>query len=512
MEEIEAGEVSSMDPGRARYLSFDETVNRNSGVIEDQVSTAKFLRSFSSMSTLDIHMGKGLDNLLMSLKHLRVLHLPGYTSLTDMPKSIGKLKHFRYMNLSGSRIKTLPKSMFGLYHLETLILKYCDGISKIPDLICNLKGLRHLDLEDTSIQRLPATMARLTNLHHLNIRGTDMKEMPPQIGRLSNLVILQDFFLGKHKDCGIEQLGYLGRLSGELCIHNLENVVNASAAAIANLGLFLVAESFPDWVGNPSFSQLVTLILFKCINITSLPPLGELVSLKELTMYDFASLERIEFHGNNREYVGCRPFQSLERLVLSRMPRLKSLPEGTHFFPSLVDLEIVNCPEIESFPEQGLPLTLKALVIEGCKKLLAARKQWRLYEPSLSSFTIGNWEDVEIFPEEASFLPHTLRSLTVSGLPNLKTLRLDHLPYLEELNLVSCGRLKSLPDSMPNIPLTTLRLSDCRTLESLPEKGLPSSLDVLHVSFCPLLEKRLQREKGEDWRHIIHISHEYELS
>ncbi|KAJ4823139.1 hypothetical protein Tsubulata_039129 [Turnera subulata] len=380
-----------------------------------------------------------------------------------------------------------------------------------------------------------------------------MKEMPPQIGRLSNLVILQDFFVGKHKDCGIEQLGYLGRLSGELCIHNLENAVKASAAAKADLrGKVHIKklelrwseesiryspspslqheknildqlqphtnleyleihgyrdESFPSWLSDPSFSKLVTLILFKCRNSTCLPPLGQLVSLKELTMYDFASLEMVgpEFHGSNN-YMA---FQSLERLVLSRMPKLKSLPEGIHSFFSLVDLEIVNCPEIESFPEQGLPLNLKTLVIEGCKKLFAGRKQWPLSELPLKSFTIGTWKEVETFPEESSdtFLPPYLNSLTISGLPNLKTLRLNHLGYLRELDVRSCGRLKSLPDSMGYDLsfLTVLRLSDCRNLESLPEEGLPPALKVLHVSFCPLLEKRLQPEKGEDWRHILHI-------
>ncbi|KAJ4824838.1 hypothetical protein Tsubulata_037388 [Turnera subulata] len=557
---IEAGAVSSKDPGRARYLSFDETVNSNSGIIEDHVSAAEFLRSFSSMSTLDIHMEKGLDNLLMSLTYLRVLHLPGYTSLTDLPKSIGKLKHLHYMNLSGSMIKTLPKSMFVLYHLETLILKYCDGIVKIPDLIGNLKGLRHLDLEDTSIQRLPATIARLTNLYHLNIRGTDMKEMPPQIGRLSNLVILQDFFVGKRENCRIEELGSFRRLSGELCIHNLQNAVKASAAAKAdlrgkehikklelrwsdesiisgpspspslqheknildqlqphtNLEYLEIHgygdESFPSWVGDPSFSKLVTLILFKCRNSTCLPPLGQLVFLKELTMYDFMELEIVnpEFYGDNSVSNNYKPFQSLERLVLSRMPKLKSLPEGIHSFPSLVDLEIVNCPEIESFPEQGLPSKLKTLVIEGCKKLFAGRKQWPLSELPLLSFTIGNWEEVETFPGEASdtFLPSKLISLTISGLPNLKTLRLDHLGCLRELDLRSCGRLKSLPDSMHDIlpALTVLRLSDCRNLESFPKEGLPSSLEVLHVSFCPLLEKRHRREKEQDWPHLSHIN------
>ena len=51
---------------------------------------------------------------------------------------------------------------------------------------------------------------------------------------------------------------------------------------------------------------------------------------------------------------------------------LKSLPEEMHtLLPSLVTLRLDTCPELESFPEGGLPSNLKTLVIYDCDKLIS---------------------------------------------------------------------------------------------------------------------------------------------
>ncbi|PRQ57255.1 hypothetical protein RchiOBHm_Chr1g0346281 [Rosa chinensis] len=52
--------------------------------------------------------------------------------------------------------------------------------------------------------------------------------------------------------------------------------------------------------------------------------------------------------------------------------------------------------------------------------------------------------------------------------------------------------------------LQQLVFANCPSLRCLPDSGLPSSTNPC---MCPLLEKRCQRETGEDWPKIARIKH-----
>ncbi|XP_078175940.1 putative disease resistance protein At3g14460 [Carex rostrata] len=72
---------------------------------------------------------KVLQDILKNFEKLRVLFLPECGD--DLPEFIGNLKHLRYLNIYGSQpIKKLPDSICKLYHLQTLVLPYCESLPK----------------------------------------------------------------------------------------------------------------------------------------------------------------------------------------------------------------------------------------------------------------------------------------------------------------------------------------------------------------------------------------------
>ncbi|KAM1341617.1 hypothetical protein ACFX2F_006046 [Malus domestica] len=171
--------------------------------------------------------------------------------------------------------------------------------------------------------------------------------------------------------------------------------------------------------------------------------------------------------------------------------KFRSLPEEMQIsLPSLSSLYIWDSPELESFPEGGLPSKLRYLIIWCCKKLMANRMRWGLQTLTSLKFLDVSFsgceeeEIVESFPEEG-LLPITLTSLGISHHPNLKTIdgkALRHIISLEELYIFYCPQLQSLPD-----------------------EGLPTSLSFLHITGSDLLTQRCQRDTGEDWPKISHI-------
>ena len=61
--------------------------------------------------------------------------------------------------------------------------------------------------------------------------------MPSQIGKLKDLHILSNFIMGKKNNLNIKELQNMPHLQGELCISQLDNIVNIQVAMDGGLKL-----------------------------------------------------------------------------------------------------------------------------------------------------------------------------------------------------------------------------------------------------------------------------------
>ncbi|XVF30668.1 hypothetical protein REPUB_Repub16aG0078200 [Reevesia pubescens] len=543
----------------------------------ETLAKAESLRTFLTLSLSSFPWGLVtnviMDDLLVKSRCLRVLSLANYRNIDELPEEIGNLKHLRNLDLSRTSIARLPNSVSTLYNLQTLTLNGC-----------------------WSLVELPKDMGKLINMHYLNIRGTKLARMPKGMDKLIELRELTDFVIGEENGSSIKALGKLKHLGGRLAISGLQYVVSARDAKDANLkdkklkNLKLIwreddrmnvdstrdrevleqlephtnlehlvissyrGTRFPEWVGHSSFSNVVSLDLRDCKFCFLLPPLGQLSSLKYLTIsgcsgveewlsirncprltkslpkhlpsltklelkrcdalgsfplgsfpklnrLDIDSCQDLKWNGAsclNFLYIKYCPnlicFEieegfsatNLTSIWLSNCKKLKTLPEQMQsLFPSLVNLGIRNCPEIESFP--GLPSKLQSIYISSSDKLIAGliRREWSLQSlPSLTRFQISNAKEIESFPDE-ELLPSTLTHLEIYSLPNLKILNEKGFQHLTSLS--------------------HLDISECPKLKSMPAERLPDSLFYLFISNCPLLSKDYKKGKGKDWPKISHI-------
>jgi Leucine-rich repeat (LRR) protein len=436
-------------------------------------------------------------DLLPRLIYLRVLSFNACL-ITELPDSIGDLKHLRYLDLSHTTIKMLPHSTCTLYNLQTLILVQC-----------------------RSLAELPAKMGNLTSLRHLCISGSRLKEMPQQICRLRNLQTLSTFIVGKDGGLGIRDLRDTSQLQGSLVISGLQNVFSFTDAMEANLkdkqgldqlvfqwsdssedsvnymyeeGVFDMSRDsvrsmksytqepveralgrsnsldssrnetvetdvlemlqphrnikqiiigdyggtkFPAWIGSPLFSNLIVLRLSNCPKCSYLPPVGQLPSLKDLMVEGMEGIKRIgaEFYGD-----GCS----------SAMP-----------FPSLETLKFDNMLLWEEWSSSGVEgkgdfNNLQKIEIRNCPKLRKLLHQF----PALKKMSIMGCEALESLP----------RVFTVDD--SLK--QSSEFPCLLELSIWTCPNLKELPHLFPSLAM--LEINGCQELAELP--GLPSICEL----------------------------------
>ncbi|XP_024017695.1 putative disease resistance RPP13-like protein 1 isoform X1 [Morus notabilis] len=374
--------------GKTRHVSYSKTKDLESF---EGLSLAKSLRTFIQSGSLDgtfsISMPQ-LERLLSIGGCLRALCLSNL-DIIILPDSIGNLKHLRYLDLSwNDNIKEIPNTLCGLYNLQTLRLSWCGQLT-----------------------RLPNDMGNLVNLRHLEIEGVPLEEMPPMMRNMKDLQTLCYFVLCKRRGSSIKELGGLRYLSGELEIRKLENVEVVEDVVEANLrdkrylnklvyrwssddaanestrhGEVLDAlqphtnvkelriegyggETFSNWVGHRSYTNMVTVCLSNCHHCCLLPPFGQLPSLQNLKIYYCRGVVRIgaEFYGDGSS--NTKPFRSLKFLEFKNMSAWEewSIPEGREdegCFPSLESLHILDCFKIGRLPDY-LP-SLKILRLRKC--------------------------------------------------------------------------------------------------------------------------------------------------
>ncbi|KAM5554582.1 putative disease resistance RPP13-like protein 1 [Rosa sericea] len=536
----------------------------------EALQQAKCLRTFLSLPRLWRKLHKGRCDILPKSQCLRVLKLYGH-NIKELPDSINNLKHLTYLDLSANPIKKLPNTICTLYNLQVLLLSGCPGLTQLPANLGRLINLSHLDITRTKLQKMPPQMGKLKDLQMLPEFVLDkhtaldnlpeLKKLEKLHGslRISGLVHsrgLEAYILSDKKFLKELELDWRGRAWSEEgnntveqreVLEKLQPHLNLESLTIEGYG----GKMFPGWSEYYSSSALVYLKLVNCENCISLPPFGQLPSLTELYIEGLRRVASIgsEFYYGDGKTTTCvnKPFRSLralkffhmsgwqdwsyvggdnneggvfpnlEELVLSCCPNLTGRL-ASDSLPSLVSFTVWICPEFECFPEDGFPSKLKSLDIRDCKKVNAKSMQnlnkgLRILT-SLEDLSLDFDCDEKVGwfaeEEEEGLFPSTLTYLQICRL-NCETIDgvkwFGHLNSLRELIIFNCPALRCLPDSGLPSSLQDLQIWRSPALQCLPDSGLPSSLSRLYIGECRLLEKRCQRETGEDWPKIAHIKH-----
>ncbi|XP_039166523.1 putative disease resistance RPP13-like protein 1 isoform X1 [Eucalyptus grandis] len=477
---------------------------------------------------------KVLHDLLTNLEYLRVFSLC-HCNIVEVPNCVGDLKHLRYLNFSYTHIERLPESISALCKLQALILRGCYKLSKLSQGITELVNLQFLDIRDT----------------------VSLKEMPLGIGNLKNLIILSKFVVGQEKGSQLKELKNLPHLEGELFISELQKVEKVIDAAdanllqkldLANLSLhwdkhvqnlhnheleaqvldFLQPHTnlknltilnyggarFPSWL-DCTYSKIMSLCLRDCPNVVSLPMIGQLPSLKELSLKGLYAIERLgsEFYGDKM------PFSSLTTLKFEEMstwrdwsPYVEGPEEEVSFsrllhlvvrgcpllvgtlpdrLDHLIKLEIYSCPILKNSTNDVCLPSLRELVLEDCNKEILKSL---VNLTSLTILTIENLAELVCF--DHGFMSHLikLKELHIEGCDQLKYLWQDgnemlNLTCLQELTIVSCPQFTSIVPREREIELPcnleNMELINCANLEKLPSKMY--TLSYLSIRECPKL-------------------------
>ncbi|KAF8015886.1 hypothetical protein BT93_H1435 [Corymbia citriodora subsp. variegata] len=495
--------------------------------------------------------------IISKLRRCRALGL-GYEDFWIPPSLGSRLKHLRFLDVSGNlSIKDLPNSITNLVNLQTLKLSNCKELTT-----------------------LPRDLKRLVDLRHLLIDGCQsLSHMPCGLNHLSKLQTLSLFIVQKmdHKVSGgvgsLDELDGLNKLAGSIDLKNLqflqpipnkghlkekqrlrclllswsteqqdgksdsdELILWENIRPHPNLTHLVICScmnrSPPSWLS--SITNLIKLTLEKCRKWKYLPLLGELPSLKRLSLEELDALEFVEKIGDLEQSNTARPFfPSLEHLRLSECCKLKGwwgrrLPAGAnqdpqHYdshssLPKLLSLILSDCHHLSSMPFFPRIETLK---------LITVSMKWLQQWMAESTFIpLPKLEDLYFY--EVDLEPPMLETL----LPLLRNLKSLHFSNCHKLSNLSCGmrflsqlqrlfidfceeldvlshddehgtqwrslvklrkitfwclpKLVALPEGIQHITtLESLDVSTCENLMSLPEWiGNFSSLQNLDVTGC----------------------------
>ncbi|XP_017640539.1 disease resistance protein RGA2-like [Gossypium arboreum] len=461
-----------------------------------EILTVVAPKLYSLFSEIDV-----FKKLPKSFTRLRVLKFVGAANICELPDSLGELKHLRYLDISRTSIKALPKSTTKLYNLQTLRLLGLPGLT-LPDGLEILISLKHLYFDRKELQ-------------------------PVNIGKLTCLQTLPIFFVGSERGRSIKELGSLNELRGELKICHLRGVRDKQEANGANLRLkgklcklifgFEVShsgsggynseevmeglqphpnlesltvinyqgKSFPSWMFRPVIDsntdqfllkKLMELDIFNGINCESLPPLGQLLNLQYLKLRNLKKVKRMgnEFYCNEgvdgmNEVI--KVFPALKKFTLSGMESLEEwtamAETKTIMFPCLERLKIWDCPLLKSVPLTGQCYSLEKLTIFHCEKLSKIGD-------GLSTSTC-------------------LKELELQDCPNLSSIpNLEGFSSLENLLVEGCDKLESFPLKAPLSSLKKLMIRDCPNLKPIPSLDGLSSLTELIINGV-----------GEEWSRLL---------
>ncbi|XP_071728860.1 putative disease resistance RPP13-like protein 1 [Rutidosis leptorrhynchoides] len=486
---------------------------------------------------------KILVDILPELPLLRVLNLSNF-QISEVPESIGNLRHLRYLNLSRTEITQLPESVCNLYNLQTLILFGCESLVKLPNNLSKLKNLRHFDIRKTP----------------------GLNNMPLEMGNLNSLQTLSKIILGgENGRFKTSELKELKNLCGEISIECLEKVQNVTHVQEANFSHKRISKlevkwsddefdgchrnhvlekealeglkphndtlkklkivsyggiELPNWVAHPSFGGLSRVSISGCKKCTCLPSLGQLQSLEELFIGGMDEVYNVGFEFLGTTGVGVS-FTSLKTLCFENMKGWESWSTKSGVvFPCLEKLIIVGCPNLVQVSIEALP-PLRHLAITKCDHIVlislvrAASSVTTLFLNGISGLTDEVWRGVIEYVGEVEEL-FIWRCDEIRYLWESKVKASRVLVSLRMLSVSNCNNLVSLGEREEeddgddddkngnNLLLTSLKLLQISNCNRMERCRCPNNIETLSIEFCDSLTdvSFLSREGGHNLKSL----------
>ncbi|KAF3340609.1 putative disease resistance protein RGA4 isoform X2 [Carex littledalei] len=470
---------------------------------------------------------------------LRGLHLHSALFQRDL-LVLKYMRHLRYLDLSGSRIKILPESTSLLYFLQTLNLSKCLLLYQLPENMKYMRSLRHL-----YIHKCP-----------------QLKKMPAHFRQLSNLQTLTTYIVGEENTgTGIDQIKGL-HLGGLLELYNLHKVKTVTIAKEADLvsktnldrltlnwgteslvmsknnndlGVLEALQphtqlkvlkvqqygsrEFATWLANPvamGFINFVELHLIGCSQCETLPALWKLPSLRVLCLKHMPSLtciSRTDKKDSSEQF-----FPSLKRLVLVGLKKLERWNEEVLHTKIGGETEEEEeggeteeeeeggeteeeeeggggamCSNLETtFEEVTIFTVLDQLEITSCPNLKTMPRvpQLKHITASIENYRLL-WSVTNVITQEESLVEE-------ANIAKASSADNEPFPALEEegekrlvWNKLRILRMDStnsffMPTTLRHSLLGVSEFYGCSSLQQVPECGL--ELNVLELDECPQVE------------------------
>ncbi|KAL6328851.1 hypothetical protein AAG906_003868 [Vitis piasezkii] len=406
-----------------------------------------------------------LHTILSKWRYLRVLSLHS------------ELKYLRYLDISHTKIKKLPNSMCYLYNLKTMILSGDSRFIELPSRMDKLINLRFLDISGWREMR---GGLRIGELGELSDIGEDLKFQKCRMvcardalgANMKDKRHLDELSL-KWSDVDTNDLIRSGILNNLQPHPNLKQLIINGYPGI----------TFPDWIGDPLFSNLVSVYLYWCGNCSSLPMFGQLPSLKHLSIKGMKGVERVgsEFYEDASSSITSKPsFPFLQTLRFEHMYNWKKWLCCGCEFRRLRELYLIRCPKLTGKLPEELP-SLKKLEIEGCWGLLVASLQ----VPAIRELKMLGFGELQLKRQASGFaalqtsdieilnvcqwkqLPLEPHRLTIRGLRAVESLLEEgilqtHTSPMQDLKIWGCYFSRPLNRfGFPMVTLKSLQIYKC---------------------------------------------------
>ncbi|XP_039169695.1 disease resistance protein RGA2-like [Eucalyptus grandis] len=320
-----------------RLRTFIKTSQRKSSRFGTQIGERtlhKLISSFKFLCALDLHDSsiEKLPSSICELKHLTFLDLSENEGIVRLPDSVTRLETLQVLKLNMCyKLKELPRDIRKLVNLRQLEISNCNALSYMPQGMGKLTLLRTLtDFILPGDNSRPENYSGLGELNRLNhLRGSLRIEVK---GEIKDTVAESNAANLKEKNSLVSLvLVCAGKEGDEVLLTELRPSLNLRSLEIRGYG----GAGFPSWISH--MPKLVELRLFHCAACKSLPPLGELTSLKRL---EIGALPVVEYIESDLHALSSLP--NLSALRIWESPILERIPP-------LLDLK-----ELESFPVESL--------------------------------------------------------------------------------------------------------------------------------------------------------------